>query len=181
MTIVANPAGWTNGHVDVTITATDSGSGVALINPTCTPTLCTVVEPFAPAANGSATMKLQATADGVTTISATATDNASNTSPAVTATASIDRTAPTASASVGGDTNSDGFYGAGETATITFSCSDVSASGVTASGVARCELLDGTTVAASTTTGTATPYPIPGTQTGTKSFTVRATDNARTH
>ena len=67
-----------------------------------------------PRANGSATMKLQATADGVTTISATATDNASNTSPAVTATASIDRTAPTASLSASGDTNSDGFYGAGE-------------------------------------------------------------------
>ena len=179
VTVVANPAGWTNTtSVDITITATDGGSGVALINPTCTPTLCTVVDPFAVASNGTATMKLRATDEGITTITATATDNASNTSsPATAATASIDRTAPTASASASGDTNGDGFYGAGETATITFSCSDVSASGVPASAVARCELLDGTTVVASTT-GTATPYPIPSTQTGTKSFTVRATDNA---
>ncbi len=179
VTVSGGSSGWTNAaFVEVTITATDSGSGVALINPTCTPTECTVIQQFTVGTDGRATMVVRATAEGVTTISATATDNASNTSRAVVATASIDRTAPIPSAVAGGDTNGDGFYGAGETGSITFSCRDDSASGIPVSGIARCELLDGATVVAFTTTGATTVYPIPGTQTGTKSFTVRATDNA---
>ena len=179
VTISGGSSGWTNADfVEVTITATDSGSGVALINPSCTPTECTVIQPYTVGTDGRATTVVRATAEGVTTISATATDNASNTSPPVTTTASIDRTAPIPSAVAGGDTNRDGFYGAGETGSITFSCSDASASGIAVSGILRCELLDGATVVAFTTTGATTVYPIPGEQTGTKSFTVRATDNA---
>ncbi len=98
--VITTPPGWTNAAVvEVTITATDTGgSGVVLINPTCTPTLCNIVQETTVAADGSATMKLQVTEAGVTTITATATDNASNTSSSALATSTstvrIDRTAP---------------------------------------------------------------------------------------
>ncbi len=82
---------------------------------------------------------------------------------------------------VGGRHQRDGFYGADETATITFSCSDISPSGLAVSGVARCELLDGANVVGSTTSGAATNYPIPDGRSGTKSFTVRADRQRQQH
>ena len=97
--IVTNPTGWTNGDVTVRITASDSGSGVAAITPTCQRGGSTVDCPTAtltPLDDDTATLTLLFQDEGETTITATATDNVGNTStPAVSATTYIDRIRPT--------------------------------------------------------------------------------------
>ena len=93
VTFATRPAA-TNGDVDVTITALDTGAGVKSVTPTCTAgtATCEVVGDFTVAADGTATLIVRSTGDNDTTISATATDNVGNTftSPP----SLIDRTAP---------------------------------------------------------------------------------------
>ena len=166
--ITVNPAGWTNATgVDVVITATDTGgSGIRTITPTCS-NAC----PVQSAVTGDAfgTLRLRVDTPGTTTITATATDNANNTSLVASGSARIDRTAPTASLSTSGLPLTRGVD------SIAFSCGDLGGS-----GIATCKLFEGATERVGTAAGaTSGTYPIPATNAvGPSSFTVVATDNA---
>ena len=166
--ITVTPAGWTNATgVDVVITATDTGgSGIRTITPTCS-NAC----PVQSAVTGDAfgTLRLRVDTPGTTTITATATDNANNTSLVASGSARIDRTAPTASLSTSGLPLTRGVD------SIAFSCGDLGGS-----GIATCKLFEGATERVGTAAGaTSGTYPIPATNAvGPSSFTVVATDNA---
>jgi hypothetical protein len=84
----------------------------------------------------------------------------------------IDKVIPTATLLSLADANGDAVYNFGETVTARFSCGDVG------SGVASCQLLDGTTVIGTTTGTTIGQAPVPTTTSGPRTLTVRATDLA---
>jgi uncharacterized protein YjbI with pentapeptide repeats len=90
-TVTATPAttNWTNGPVDVTVTAADVGSGLQSV---CLDTGegCTLVT-----LDAAGTFITTIDADGVTTITATATDNVGNTTTTAPVQVRIDRVPPT--------------------------------------------------------------------------------------
>ncbi len=184
VTISAAPAGWTNADsVVVTITAQDTGSGVQSIFQDCT--TCEVVEPFTIDEVGTATLRIRSSAEGVTDISATATDTAGNTSEAVTTTTFVDRTPPTTTLSVtpdpsavpGPDVNP--LYVVGESISVEFTCADgTSGDGPEQSPIETCQLLDGTDVVADAGPAGTGTYVVDTSGPGTHSFSVAATDAA---
>ena len=91
----ANPAGWNNGPLTVTLAATDNpnGSGVESI-------AYTVVNGQASSAGtvSGATASIGVSAEGVSTVTYRATDQAGNVEPAKTLTVRIDRSAPASGA-----------------------------------------------------------------------------------
>jgi hypothetical protein len=156
---------WSATPVDVTITATDARSGVGSITFDCGTGTCTEISDEPDAGTGTARKVVRVSGEGITTVSATATDNAGNGSVAPsTAEVRVDLTDPTiTSFSVTPD--GDGIYALGEAVTATFACSDEQ------SGLASCELFDGTTRVA-----VGSPYTIDTSTPGTHRLTVTATD-----
>jgi uncharacterized protein YjbI with pentapeptide repeats len=157
---------WRNTDVTLTVTGLDLLSDVASISTrTCVDGTCsapTVVD----AATTTVAVTVPADTARVTTVEVVVTDAAGNET-ARTQTVRIDKVNPTATLSVSTDAAGTGIYNFGEEVTATFSCGDVG------SGVATCELLDGTTVIATTS-----PATIDTTTAGTRTLTVRATDGA---
>ena len=149
----ANAAGWNNANVNVTLSATDNAGGSGVKNITYSSggaqsTASTVV-------NGS-NANLLINAEGSTTVTYFAKDNAGNVEAAKTLVIKIDKTAPTIS--ITSPTN--GSYVLNQAATVGFSCSD----GI--SGIASCtgSAADGSALDTATT--------------GSKSITVSAVDRA---
>ena len=180
--ISADPAGWTNGAVDVTITATDA-SGVESISQDCGE--CEILQDFTVGDDGTAMLVIQSTTPGVTTIAATATDRVGNTSDPVTAETRIDPTKPTTSISVTPDpTVTPGpdmapLYAIGERVSVEFSCRDGATGAIPEqSGIQTCQLLDGTNVVADAGVAGTGSYDVDTSAPGTQSFSVIATDNA---
>jgi uncharacterized protein YjbI with pentapeptide repeats len=158
---------WRNTDVTLNVTGLDLLSGVASISTTtCVDGTCS-----APVVVTTATTTLAVTVPAgtarTTTVAVVVTDAAGNET-TKTQTVRIDKVKPTATLSVSPAVGGLGIYNFGEQVTATFSCGDVG------SGLAACELLDGTTVIATTS-----PATIDTTTVGTKTLTVRATDVAR--
>ncbi|HSP28976.1 MAG TPA: hypothetical protein VLN74_10550, partial [Ilumatobacteraceae bacterium] len=157
---------WSATPVDVTITATDTGSGVASINYDCGTGTCTEISSIPDPGTGVASKVVRVSSGGITTVSATATDNVGKLSAPATAAVQVDLTDPTiTSFSVTPDADGDGIYTLGEAVTATFTCADAP------SGLASCELFDGTSPVAP-------PFTIDTSIAGTHQLTVRATDLA---
>jgi hypothetical protein len=163
-TITLNPdpgAGWSKQAVQVTITATDVGSGVETIEYRL---------------NGAATWTTYTSPltlnSGESTVEARATDVAGNTSDPVSRTVKVDLIDPSANLSVTWtDRDGDGLIGLDDTATATFSCADAP------SGIASCVLrVNG--VQRASTSGSPSIFTFTPTQLGTQRFEVVATDNA---
>ncbi len=159
--------GWNRGPTTVGFTATDTGSGVASITYSASGA-ASIAPTTVPASAASATVS----AEGVTTVTAFATDVAGNRSTNAGATVRIDSIAPAATITlVQSDGDGDGLL---EATGAKYACAD----GTVGSGVQLCELrLDGTVVG-STTTGALTTYTFGSLSFGTHTLSVRATDVA---
>jgi uncharacterized protein YjbI with pentapeptide repeats len=168
VTITKSPnTTWTNGSVTVTVAATDDRSGIDTVCLRTNGGTCATIT-----LDGADKYEFTVSADQTTTYEVGATDRAGNIAEPASTTVNIDSVKPTASLSVSADANNDGIYVFGETATATFSCSDV------LSGITSCALLDGTSVVSSSSDGSSKTFTINTSVTGTKSLTVKATDTA---
>ncbi|HSL74129.1 MAG TPA: hypothetical protein VK853_06665, partial [Ilumatobacteraceae bacterium] len=162
---------WRNTDVTLTVTGLDLLSGVASISTTtCVDGTCSAPN-VVDAATTTVAVTVPAGTARTTTVEVVVTDVAGNKT-ARTQTVRIDKVNPTATLSVSTDAAGTGIYNFGEEVTATFSCGDVG------SGVATCELLDGTTVDDTTVIATTSPATIDTTTAGTRTLTVRATDAA---
>jgi hypothetical protein len=164
--VTPDTSDWRTTDVTLTVTGLDLLSGVASISTTtCVDGICST-----PVVVDAATTTVDVTAPAgtvrTTTVEVVVTDRAGNEN-VVTRDVRIDRAVPAAALTVPLDENADGIYNIGEPVSATFSCSDVG------SGLASCELLDGSTVLATTS-----PATVPTTTPGTRTLTVRATDRA---
>ncbi|HZO88112.1 MAG TPA: hypothetical protein VFB38_07200 [Chthonomonadaceae bacterium] len=111
---VPNSSGWNNGPVTVNLSATDNSSGVKEITYSATG-----AQSIAQTTESGDASSLSFTAEGVTTLSFFATDNAGNTEAPKKLAVGIDKTAPTTTASVSGAAGANGWYAGKVTITLT--------------------------------------------------------------